>query len=220
VDALGFTDNVVDFLVTTMGKLPENTLKIITVGSCFGNTFDIRHVAGATSTTLSQVENGIWQALRDGISPQQHILIFSGYINSITEFNFSFVHDRIQQAAYTMIGEEVSKKYHYAIGNEFPGIIGNEEAVYLKELMERESRDDLLFEVAQHFNKIPEFIVDPTQRVNLARLNLAVIIRDILFSFSRHAQKRENHLHINLRLCWQVLLQLFYRKMLGRHIKN
>ena len=37
-------------------------------------------------------------------------------MKSIDEYLFSFVHDRIQQASYSMIGENQAKEYHYAIG--------------------------------------------------------------------------------------------------------
>lgn len=40
--------------------------------------------------------------------------------------------------------------------------------------MEKENKEDYLFGLVQHFDKVPDFIVDPPQRLELAQLNLAV----------------------------------------------
>jgi hypothetical protein len=65
-----------------------------------------------------------------------------------------------------MMGEATAKKCHFTI------------ALYLKECMKRE-KDEFLFEVVHHFNKVPEFITDPAQRLELANLNLEVIIGNV-----------------------------------------
>ena len=67
IECLGSTDNVVEFLISAFARLPKNTLHIINLGSCYGNTFDIRLVAGCDSIPLSQAENDVWRALRAGI---------------------------------------------------------------------------------------------------------------------------------------------------------
>jgi predicted ATPase len=61
------TDNVVDFLVSTMSRLPRSTLTLIKMGSCFGNNFDIRHVTASCHLDMSQAELDIWQAEKEGL---------------------------------------------------------------------------------------------------------------------------------------------------------
>jgi histidine kinase len=68
IEKMGFTDNVVEFLVSALGRLPENTLRIINLGSCYGNTFDLRLVAGCASIPLEQAENDLWIAIRFGMT--------------------------------------------------------------------------------------------------------------------------------------------------------
>jgi predicted ATPase len=63
---MGSTDNVVEFLVAALGRLPENTLKTINLAACFGNTFDARFVSECASLPLQQVESNLWHALRSG----------------------------------------------------------------------------------------------------------------------------------------------------------
>jgi predicted ATPase len=63
------TDNVVEFLVSALGRLPEHTLRIINLGSCFGNSFDLRLIAGCASVPLAQAENDVWNAMRSGKRP-------------------------------------------------------------------------------------------------------------------------------------------------------
>ena len=63
---LGQTENVVEFLVTDLERLPENTLRTINWGACFGNSFDIRLLSGSMSIPISTAENDLWVALRAG----------------------------------------------------------------------------------------------------------------------------------------------------------
>ena len=49
--------------------------------------------------------------------------------------------------------------------------------------MEKENKDDYLFGVVWHFDKVPNFVRDSQQRLALAQLNLAVFPRNFLPNF-------------------------------------
>jgi histidine kinase len=177
IEKLGSTENVLLFLIAAIANLPEKTLSILTLGSCFGNTFDIRLISAVLSVTLVEVENNMWVLLREG--KEKFLagkLIFVGYIKRMNDFEFSFVHDKIQQAVYSMLDEESAKKNHYNIGNATnKAFIYFCKGFYLKTCMEQEGRIDYLFDALLHINKVSELILDNPVRLELAQLNLKVI---------------------------------------------
>lgn len=46
--------------------------------------------------------------------------------------------------------------------------------MYLKSILEKEHKIDYQFDVVNHLNRVPEFFEDPEERLELAKLNLAV----------------------------------------------
>jgi predicted ATPase len=63
---MGFTDNVIEFLVTGLKSLPVTTLSLLQVASCFGTRFDIVSVADCASIPRAEVESQFWALIRDG----------------------------------------------------------------------------------------------------------------------------------------------------------
>jgi histidine kinase len=114
---LGSTDNVLDFLVSAMTRLPTSALALIKLASCFGNCFDIRHVACNEHIEVSQAELDIWQAEKEGKVEKLFLGDILGYVKRMNDFKFYFVHDRIRQAAYSMINPQDLEENHYKIGN-------------------------------------------------------------------------------------------------------
>jgi predicted ATPase/tRNA A-37 threonylcarbamoyl transferase component Bud32 len=74
--------------------------------------------------------------------------------------SFTFLHDRVQQAAYALIPTEEKQIVHLTVGRLMLGRANSEQI------------DEKLFDIVQHMNRGSGLIVESAERVELARLNL------------------------------------------------
>ncbi|MCY1081996.1 trifunctional serine/threonine-protein kinase/ATP-binding protein/sensor histidine kinase [Archangium lansingense] len=147
VRAMGYADNVLDFMTSRLRKLPTQALRLLCLASCVGNTFALETLALLSHQESSEVELGLEPAL------QEELVVQFG------SQHYRFLHDRIQQAAYTLLAEVERKAIHLEIGRLLwaslsPG-----------ELRER------LFDVVEQLNAGVELLSDTEERTRLARLN-------------------------------------------------
>ncbi|HAK61600.1 MAG TPA: hypothetical protein DCO77_14695, partial [Nitrospiraceae bacterium] len=147
IRSLRVTDNVVDLLVGKIGKLPPETQQILKLASCIGNRFDLETLASVYEKSLDQVFVDLSDAVREGF------IIPSG-------MNYLFLHDRIQEAAYSLITDEDKKEMHYKIGT-----------LVLRQT-EREDILEKVFYIADQLNAGAGLITNNTERNELAELDL------------------------------------------------
>ena len=120
---LALTDDVVEFMSSRLKKLPEATQDVLKFAACIGNQFDLATLAIACGESQTETSAQLWKALQEGlILPQSQIYkFFTGYTVKKEEslpqtLTYSFLHDRVQQAAYFLIDEERKKQTHLKIG--------------------------------------------------------------------------------------------------------
>jgi len=75
--------------------------------------------------------------------------------------SYQFIHDRVQEAAYSLVPEEQRASEHLRIGRLLAGQIGSGQ------------REDAVFEIAGHFNRAAALLVSQPERDEVAVLNLA-----------------------------------------------
>ncbi|MBL1201179.1 MAG: AAA family ATPase [Nostoc sp. GBBB01] len=179
IKELALTDDVVQFIAIQIEKLPINTQKVLKLAACIGNQFDLKSLAIVHEKSVVDTASDLWQALLDGlILPQTEIynifpadnnnqdLIIQGIESTeITSINlqipkYKFVHDRVQQAAYSLIPEEQKKPIHLKIGLLLLSNIP---------IVEQEER---IFELVNQLNIAVEFISHQGKRDELAHMNL------------------------------------------------
>ncbi|MEH1990433.1 AAA family ATPase [Nostoc sp.] len=155
IQAQNITDNVVELMLHKLMKLPKNTQQILRLAACIGAEFNL----DTLSIVCDQPPETIFQDLLTAIQV--------GLIQPLSELDenlliqeYKFLHDRVQQASYTLIDESQKQIVHLQIGRNLLG----------KTLPERLS--DRLFEIVDHLNHGIELVTDQLERNEIARLNL------------------------------------------------
>lgn len=148
------SDNVLDLMVQAIGRLPETTRNLIQVAACIGYRADLATLADVSGNTPETAINLLRPALQDGL-----FLPLRGTPD--TPMVLQFVHDRVQQAAYSLLSETRRASLHLDIGNNLLSGAG------------MESLDALLFDIVHHLNRGEALIADPAEHIHLAERNLA-----------------------------------------------
>ncbi|MGF1491817.1 MAG: AAA family ATPase [Microcoleaceae cyanobacterium] len=182
IQALALTDDVVEFMVLQLKKLPLETQNLLKLAACMGNEFDLSDLAIVSEQDLLQTSNLLWVVLQQGlILPQSRDYRFyqalaleqtEQYLaNSQMELascSYKFLHDRFQQAAYSLIPESELTILHWRIGQ-----------LLLKRLSETD-QESKIFDIVNHLNvgitlpesKVQRLIQTNAERQQLIQLNL------------------------------------------------
>jgi predicted ATPase len=170
IQAIGITDyNVVELVARNIQKLSEDTQKVIKLAACIGNQFNLEVLAIVSENTLLTTADNLWEALQAGLilplSNAYKIPLFfdaeeQGSLN-LNEYrvSYKFLHDRVQQAAYSLIAEEEKKATHLKIGQ----LLLQKTAKYALE--------DNIFDIVNQLNIGRELITEPLENYEVAKLN-------------------------------------------------
>ena len=167
IAAAPITDNVVEFMADKLRELPPEARRLLAVGACIGNEFDLAALARISGRSLGRVVAELWPALRAGLLVPQggDYRLISDRDDEPLDASLSvtckFLHDRVQQAALSLVSADEAALAHLNIGRGLRDAAGDE------------LRGDVLFTVVRHLDAALPAISDPAERRELARLNLA-----------------------------------------------
>ena len=170
------SDNVVDFLVASQSRLHTTTQHALQLAACIGATFDLKTLSIIHESTMEETAKELNEALRANmIIPLSENYKFVGLLTaenieqlsydnkeSFNELNptYRFQHDRVQQAAYSMIAPDKRQELHLSIGR------------LILHHTNEEKMDDVLMDVVGHLNEGRALVNDPSECKQLATLNL------------------------------------------------
>lgn len=176
---LSLTDDVVKFMAMQLEKLPKHTQEVLKLAACIGNQFDLKTLSIVYEENAIDTASDLWTALHEGliIPENDDYKLFIGESNqtlirgnekqstelSITNNQlpkYKFVHDRVQQAAYSLIPEHKKKSIHLKIGKQL-----------LKKIPIQDWEENI-FSLVNQFNIAVDLITNPVEIDELANMNL------------------------------------------------
>ncbi|ERT09699.1 his Kinase A domain protein [Lyngbya aestuarii BL J] len=173
VKALAITNDVVEFMALQLQKLPTKTQDALKLAACIGAEFDLQTLAIVAQQSEINIATLLWKALQEGlILPVSDVYKFyqlednNNFSPDYQNYNkqnakYKFLHDRVQQAAYSLIPDEQKQSTHLQIGQ------------LLQQNLSETEKEEKLFEIVSHFNIAIELITQSKEREILAQLNLA-----------------------------------------------
>ncbi|OKH45045.1 serine/threonine protein kinase [Calothrix sp. HK-06] len=182
IRSIALTDDVVDFMANQLKKLPEITQQVLMLAACIGNEFDLQTLATVYEKSVVDTASYIWKALQEGlVVPQSSVYKLFQHgdgqkegqkdnfeskdsrelsLRNLQTPKYKFIHDRVQQAAYSLIPEGQKKAIHLRIG------------LLLLNNTQVAQREENIFQIVNHFNVAVELIADRTKYDELAQMNL------------------------------------------------
>jgi len=156
------TDNVVELMTQKLRQFPDSVLHVLHVAATIGGEFDLPLLASVCGD-VRETARLLWEPVREGILYAEGPVSLGDIIQTTDvdldiarSLRCRFQHDRIQQAAYSMMSNDERTTIHVAIG---------------RSMLQRGS-DDSVFEVVTQLNAGIEQIPDQSERLQIARLNL------------------------------------------------
>ncbi|MBV9873908.1 MAG: AAA family ATPase [Verrucomicrobia bacterium] len=143
----GYTGHVVDLMIGKLNRLPLQTQKALQQLACLGNTAKIKTLSILHETSEDELHSDLWEAVR------LEYIVRPGD-------SYKYVHDRVQEAAYSLIPEQLRAETHLRIGR------------LLTAYTAPEKREEAIFEIVNQFNRGGTLLVSPGERQLVAELNL------------------------------------------------
>jgi PAS domain S-box-containing protein len=177
IKALAASDDIVEFMAERLKKLPDDTQDVLKVAACIGNQFDLEMLSIVYEKTLGQTASDLWKALQEGlIIPIAEVYKFftddrdslGNEMQDLPQLSiatsqlpkYKFLHDRVQQAAYSLIPGDRKKSTHLKLGQ------------LLLHHIPQDAREEHIFDIVNQLNIGKDLICDRREKDELVELNL------------------------------------------------
>src|SRR6185503_13550440 len=138
---------VVELMVGKLSRLPSETQQALQRFACMGNSAEFDMLQMAFQESGEELHEDLWEAVRNG-------LIFR------SEVSYRFLHDRVQEAAYSLIPKEQRAEAHLRIG------------MLLAAHTPEAKCEEAIFEIVNQLNRGAHLIGVADERERVAELNL------------------------------------------------
>jgi predicted ATPase/signal transduction histidine kinase len=146
IGAKEFTDNVVDLMIARLQQLPYSTLELVKLLACLGHDASLAILSQVAGMSEVETDECLWPAARLGLVMRE-------------PGAYRFMHDRVQEAAYSLIARASLPERHLHIGR------------LLLAQMKPGASEHQVFGAVSHLNRAQDAITDAEELLALARLN-------------------------------------------------
>jgi len=152
IRARNYTDNVVDLMVGKLNRMPVGTQNALKQLACLGSSADFAMLKMVYQDSNEEIDRQLWEAVLAG-------LVFR------VEDSYRFLHDRVYEAAYSLIPPQLRPEAHLRIGRR------------LAAQTPPEKLEEEIFEIVNQLNRGSDLITSAADRARLAELNLVAARR-------------------------------------------
>ena len=142
-----YTDNVADLMVGKLNRLPVAARHVLRLLACLGNAAETSTLSLVCETPQAEIHACLWDAVRAELIQR-------------TDLSYRFLHDRIREAAYTLIPPAERDQTHLRIGR----LLAAHTPV--------QKQEEAIFEIVNQLNRGAALITAPDEREQLAQFNL------------------------------------------------
>ena len=166
INGFQYTENVVELVAANIQNFSYVTQTILKVASCIGASFSLSILSDCLGKTPKETAHALQESLKEGVllpkSTNYHsieTLAEDEQIQSAEGITYRFLHDRVQQAAYSLFTDSEKIESHVKIGKS------------LLNSTTPETRGEKLFEIVNHLNYGKLVLKSEEERENLLQLN-------------------------------------------------
>jgi predicted ATPase/signal transduction histidine kinase len=160
IRAHGVTDNVIELMTRKLQRLPEATQRVLQLAASIGNRFQLallsivhgRSPAATASELYPAIEEGLLLPLDERWRLAEH--------EGATDATYRFLHDRVQQAAYSLIPEDARAELHLRIAR-----------AWLASMSPAQLEEQII-DLVHQLNRGCSLVTQEEERYEVARLNL------------------------------------------------
>jgi PAS domain S-box-containing protein len=159
------TDDLAMLMTDKIRRLSKSGQRVLTAAACIGNRFDLDTLAAVNGRGISETLEELQEPISEGLVlpvagtaafiPPEHAAAPAG-----EQVRFVFLHDRVQQAAHSILGTKRERRLHLKI------------ARIMLEHTTAEGRYERICEIADHMNRGRDLVDDEEERLLLAEMNL------------------------------------------------
>ena len=147
IHAKGYSENVVDLMVGKLARLAPETQEALQWLAALGNTADFALLALVLGRSADSVHAALWEAVQAGLVLRR-------------DETYAFLHDRVQEAAYSLIPEAARPERHLRIGR------------ILSSSLPPEQVAERIFDIVTQLNRGAALVDAPEERERIAELDL------------------------------------------------
>lgn len=207
------TDNVIDLVVSNLKRLTSEAQLMLRFAACFGSRFDLQMLSFLSEKNPQETAQIINDALQNSyILPldQEYRFIIN---DPNSNARYQFLHDRVQQAAYSLLSEEEKKNIHLKI------------ARHLLEKTPKNKLDEKLFAIVDQYNLGIDLLTQAEEKSAVCKLNLQTGQKAKLSAaYSTALQYFKFAIHLLPENCWReqyaLSLQLYTEAAEAAYLSN